>query len=392
MKGTLRHGLRDTIGFAGLALLGVVGSPGSGGAATVDERLAALERQVVDLAAENQVLRARLTGGSDQAPPVQVRPEGRETGLSLGGLMQVQGESGGAPDARFAGLSDRFQLRRMRVALAGAFAESMLFKVEADFGNAAIAGKSGASGQITDACVTWTRYPALNLRAGQFKTPFGYEQLIADPKMIFIERTLSNDRLTVGRQIGAQASGEILPKVLCYSFGAFNGSGTNTGANDNAKFMKSGRMMATIFSGVLAGQAARWTTAGNFFNTLDRGAFTGRRTGYGFDTQASWGPAQVGAEWLRNDQHPVAGSPVAGEGWYLFGAWNFSRFWQGAVRYEEYDAGTPRVDATTREWTYGLNYLLKGDDLKLMFDYQQGRPPAPAAPAHRLFGRMQVVF
>lgn len=359
---------------------------------SVESRLAVLERQVIELASENKALRTRLGDASDKPAMVLVRPEGRETGLSLGGVMQVQGETGGAPDSRYTGINDRIQLRRMRVAFAGAFAESMVFKCEADFGNASISSRSGLSGQITDAFVGWTRFPLLNLRAGQFKTPFGYEQLVSDPKTLFIERSLSNDRLTVGRQIGAQASGGIGQSLLAYSVGVFNGCGTNVGGNDNAKFMTAGRLVATVFTGERANQAIAWTVAGNFFNTVDKGAFTGRRFGAGYDTQLSWGPGRIGAEWLRNDNHPIVGGPASAEGWNLFAAWNFDRRWQGVLRYDVYDAGTPRVDATTREWTYGFNYLLKGDDLKLSLNYQLGRPPAPAASAGRLLGRMQVVF
>ncbi|MBM3852419.1 MAG: hypothetical protein FJ399_04605 [Verrucomicrobia bacterium] len=372
------------------ALAAAAGAAGE--ASSVESRLAALERQVEGLRAENSVLRERLGAGGEKNQPISVRPEGRETRISLGGLMQVQGEAGGAPDARYVGLSDRFLLRRMRVAVAGAFAEHMAFKFETDFGNASISNRAGASGQITDASITWTRYPALNLRTGQFKTPFGFEQLVSDPKTLFIERTLSNDRLTVGRQIGALACGELLGPALSYSVGAFNGSGTNNGGNDNGKYLTAGRLVSTICSASGGARAVRWTAAGNFFNTVDRGSFTGRRTGYGADSQFSWGPAQVGAEWLRNENHPVVGLPIEADGWYLYGTWLFSPRWQAVARYEAYDSNLATARTTTREWTLGFNYYLKGDDLKLALNYQLGRPPVPAPQAGRLLGRMQVTF
>jgi hypothetical protein len=369
-----------------------VGSSGRAANSSLEERVAILEGHVVQLSSENQALRARLAGGSDRPSSAGVLPEGRAAKISLGGLMQVQGESSGAPDSRYTGLSERFQLRRMRVALAGMFAEGIAFKFETDFGNASISGRSGAAGQITDATVTWTRYAACNLRAGQFKTPFGYEQLVSDPKTTFVERSLANDRSTIGRQIGIQASGDIVKSVLGYAAGVFNGSGTNNGANDNSKFMSVGRLVATIYTGTAGGQPVRWTAAANSFNTVDKGGFTGRRTGYGVDSQLNWGPAQVGAEWLRNDNHPVTGLPLATAGWYAFGAWNFDRSWQGAVRFDVYDSALHRRATTTREWTLGLNHFLKGDDLKLMLNYQLGNPPAPLPRAGRWLGRMQVVF
>lgn len=368
------------------------GAVGASGADPVEARLAALERQVETLTVENRALREIVQVGSDKSAPVLVRPEGKETKISLGGLMQVQGETGGAPDARYNGIKDRFMLRRMRVALGGAFAENMLFKLETDFGNAALGSKTGASGQITDAVVTWNRYPGFNLKGGQFKTPFGFEQLISDPKTTFVERSLTNDRLTVGRQIGVAACGEIFGPALGYSVGVFNGSGTNIGSNDNSKYMTSGRLSSMIYAATRDSHSVRWTVATNFFNTEDQGAFTGRRTGYGLDSQFSWGPALFAAEWLRNDCKPVIGRSVASDGWYLYSGWTFNRWWQGVVRYEVYDANLALANTTTREWTLGFNYFIKGDDLKLAVNYQLGDQPAPLPRAGRLLGRMQVAF
>lgn len=377
---------------AGLAVWAMVAILPGWAADSLETRVALLERQLEALAGQNQVLRERLGTAGDTSAPVQIRPAGRETGISLGGLMQVQSEHGGAPDSRYHGINDRFQLRRMRLALAGSFAEAMAFKFETDFGNGAVANRTGASGQLTDAYIIWTRYRGFNLKAGQFKTPFGFEQLLPDPKTIFIERTLVNDRLTVGRQIGMQASGGIVPEVLDYAVGVFNGCGTNNGGNDNAKYMTAGRLVAQLYRREMGDQEVHWTAATHYFTSLDQGGFTGRREGIGVDSQLGWGPAQIGAELLRQEIHSFAGAPVASEGWYVFGAWNFSGHWQGVARYEAYDARTADPDAVTREWTVGLNWFLKGDDLKLSFNYQLGRPPVPQPRAGRLLSRIQVVF
>jgi len=378
---------------------------------TTEERFAAFERRLSELAEENRALReqaaadrallAQLAGRSAaqtaaDAPAVAPVPAvtfaGKEARLTVGGVAQVFGETGGAPDARYTGMGDRFQLRRLRVSFAGAFAEDVCFKVETDFGNAAIAGNTGYRGQLTDAFVAWTKFSALRLQAGQFKTPFGYEQLVSDPKTLFVERTLANDRLTVGRQIGTMASGELFGRTLTYSLGLFNGTGVNTGVNDNSKFLTAGRVAATIYDGKRGPQPVRWTVATNFFNTVDQGAFTGRRIGYGADTQLIAGPVELGGEWLRNACHPVVGLPTTANGWSAFSAWSFITPWQALLRFDHYDSNPARPNATTREWTYGVTYFLRGDDLKLSLNYVLGEPPAPAPSAGRLLGRVQVVF
>lgn len=375
------------------------------GAAELENRFIAMERRLEELSAENAALRRavaadhmiidRLAGREDNAATERkpgVGFAGKETKLVLGGTVQVFGETGGAPDARYAGIGDRFQLRRLRVAFAGAFAESVDFKVESDFGNAAIAGATGSRGQLTDAYVAWSKYPAFKLQAGQFKTPFGYEQLVADSRTLFVERSLANDRLTVGRQIGAMVSGCPVVSGLTYAFGVFNGNGVNTGANDNAKFMTAGRVTAVLLQPKGGAWPVAWSVGSNFFNTVDKGAFTGRRTGFGFDTQVATGPAQFGFEWLRNDCHPVSGAPVDGDGWYAFSAWNLSRRWQLLLRSDTYDSNVDRPDTTSHEWTYGITYFLNGDDLKLSLNYLRGYGPGPGPGAGRLIGRLQVVF
>ena len=63
------------------------------------------------------------------------------------------------------------------------------------------------------------------IRVGQFKTPFGFEQLYSDPRLFITERSLGNDRLTQSRQLGAQVGGDVLDKRLTYAIGLFNGTG-----------------------------------------------------------------------------------------------------------------------------------------------------------------------
>ena len=378
--------------YAVAAALVAIASGRLVGADASDERFAALEKRLDALAAENIVLRRRLGEPDAKPAAVAVVPAGKEAALSIGGFTQTHFESGTAPDARYVGLGNRFLLRRARLAATGTFAENVAFKLEGDFGNNSISARTGAAGQLTDAYVAWTRFPAASVRLGQFKTPFGFEQLTSDTKTATVERALPNDRLTLGRQIGATAFGALAGQRVNYSLGAFNGTGTNNGGNDNQKFLWAGRISAVAFDGKVAGHRISFTTAANAFTTVDQGAFTGRRIGRGVDAQLALGSAEVQAEWLRNDQHPFAGRPTAAAGWALLGKFDLSRQWQGVLRFENYDSNTATANTTTDLWTYGLNYRLKGEDLKLSFNYLVGRPPSPAPHGGRFLGRVQVLF
>lgn len=331
-------------------------------------------------------------GWDGKSPLTFAKPGASENKLTVGGFIHAQYEAGDAPDSRYTGINDRFLLRRTRLNLAGSFAEDVSFKLEADFGNNSIATKTGLSGQLTDAYVNWSGKPWLGLRLGQFKTPFGYEQLAADTKILTIERSLPNDRLTLGRQVGFMAFGDLVEKRLSYSVGTYNGTGTNLSSNDNKKYLWVGRLNGVVFDGKVDGRKTRLSLGADYFTTKDKGTFNGQRFGTSIDAQLVHGPAEIQAEWFQNNQHPLTGAHTTADGWAVLGAYNVTKQWQGVVRYENYDSNKSTANTTTDVWTFGINYLLKGDDLKLSLDYLTGQQPSPTPRGDRIIGRMQVVF
>jgi phosphate-selective porin len=367
----------------GLALLGASHLA----AATVEERLAELEKQTAALAAENAVLKKELGYSADGKAPVFVLPAGKVKKVVLGGFVQGNAEFGDAPDTRWGTDDDRFLLRRARLNLTATLANDFTAKIEADFGANSLNTGAGSRGQLTDGYIQWSKYDAANVRIGQFKTPFGYEQLISDTKLLTIERALPNDRLTVSRQIGVAVMGDIVEKRLSYSVGAFNGNGVNTGQNDNENFMWAGRVSGQAYEGTIAGQPVKLTGGINAF-TAQNDAPSNRKVGYGMDVQAVSGPLTLLAEWLRNENDALAEAA----GWSMLAAWRFNDNWRGLVRYETYDGDTAIANTTTDVWTLGVDYLFKGDDLKFSLNYLLGEQPEPADDGGRLIARMQVVF
>lgn len=85
----------------------------------------------------------------------------------------------------------------------------------------------GEAGELTEFYATWEKYDFTNVTLGQFKTPYGYEQLLSDTKLPFTERSLPSDRLTLSRQIALMASGKFLENRLIYVTGVFNGNKTS---------------------------------------------------------------------------------------------------------------------------------------------------------------------
>lgn len=376
--------------FIGAALATGFLTMSSARAATLEERVQQLENRLANLVQENAALKEQLgarTKDQDKVP-VGTIVQGKETKLAIGGYIQANAEFGNAPDSRFPA-TDRIYLRRARLGVKGTFAENVEFTLQSEFGNNSIGGVSGYRAQITDCLLSLNRYPAAVVAIGQFKTPYGYEQLVADTKSLFVERSLPNDRLTLSRQIGAMVSGFVMTPRVTYAAGLFNGNGVNNGANDNDQFLYVGRLTGTV----VQTSKGRVGVGVNGFSTRDTGTFTGHRTGLGFDLQASFGPAEIQTEYLQTRSNPEVGADSKADGWSVLGSYMIvPKKLQGLLRYEVYDPSTRVAADQSSLWTVGFNYFLKGDDLKVSLNYLIGDPAGPLSSQGRLISRFQVIY
>lgn len=375
---------------------------------SVEDRLNQLEKTVQSLQKENTELKTKLGwDAKTQSLPVSVKAAGKESKLSIGGYLQGQAEFGDAADARYTGIEDRFLIRRARLTVSGAFTENFDFKLEGDFGANSVSEQTGYRAGISDVFINWNRYAFANVKLGQFKTPFGFEQLMADPKYVSIERSLANDRLTDSRQIGVGVSGDFLSKRLSYSVGAFNGTAVNNSFNDNDNFMFAGRVNGTPVLVKLGEEELQWTVGVNGITAHEVGVtrsgfgftgnlFTGERYGLGVDTQLKWGLFGLSAEYLRNHFEPTGGVPATSfdaAGWYVCGsAYVWPKKLQALVKFEQFDPRLGVTGNTSDTWTVGLNYYVKGDDVKLSANYLLGDPSGLADNQSRILTRVQVAF
>lgn len=356
---------------------------------------------------------AGMAQAQTAAEPV-VKPAGKEVFLTLGGLLQVQGEEGDRGDARWSSGDSRFYLRRARLNAAGGFLEDFDFRLEMDFAGS-LANTTGLRAQLADGYVNWHRYAAASVRAGQFKTPFGFEQLYSDPRLLTVERSLANDRLTLNRQLGVQLGGDLLDKRLSYAVGAFNGNGANNNFNDNNKLDGVGRVAVIPWRGQLGGGAASWSVGADGFTAQDSavtlssdlgidstpatpdkdGIFAGKRRGFGVDTQLVAGRFELWAEVLRTRFEPANNVPKpsfqAGGGYVQASFYVIPQKLQIVAKQETFD---PRDDVRkdqTDTSTLGVNYYFKGHDLKLMLDYLRVKA-GTSGSQNKVLARWQVGF
>lgn len=346
---------------------------------------------------------AALPAGAETAPlPVTVQ---------FGGLLQVQGEGGDPGDVRFDG-GDRVYLRRARLNATALFPEHFTARLELELaGN--LSKTSSLRAQVTDGYVEWNRFPAFSARIGQSKTPYGFEQLYSDSHLPTIERSLANDRLTAGRQLGLGAYGAAGP--VGYGVGFFNGNGANNNFNDNGNFLWTGRLSvspvrdaptslgALTVSFGLDGLTSRDRSVAapsdfGFDSTPDTAAhddtFAGKRRGAGADAQFLAGRLEIWAEYLAERFEPSDAIPAASfraEGGYVLAAWfAVPDRVQVVGRYETYDGDTD-AHRKTETWTLGGNGLLRGDHLKVQLDWLHTRVPS-GEWQDKVLARVQAMF
>ena len=343
--------------------------------------------------------------------PIFVVPAGPEYKLVLGGFIQGHAQFGdvSAFEGRFPGLNqvnDRFRLRRARINVSGEFAEDFDFKLEGDFGqgDGLSSGRTAFSG--TDIFINWHHFPEANIKVGQWKAPFGQEQLTPDTTTFIIERGLPTGAITPERQIGVQMWGKPLTNLwseqkdlVTYYAGIFNGSGRNTSVNDNNEFMYVGRLELLPFSGKLFGQDARLKLGGDYLSSRDEagvnisqtlnlklnsdGSLTpfvlpsaGEREAWSIDASLHLGQFDLIAEYLEERVRPrTSGGAVPGfskfktNGYYVQGSYFVvPQKLQAAVKWESFNPGQA-ADDDIKSLTAGLNYYIHGDSLKLMADY-----------------------
>jgi phosphate-selective porin OprO/OprP len=345
----------------------------------------------------------------EEKPQVFVVPRASEFKLVLGGYIQANFEDGdvSAFEGRFGmtALKDRFRLRRARINLTGDFAENFDFKIEGDFENSDGISSSRTAFSGTDIFVNWHQFPEAQIKVGQWKAPFGLEQITPDQYLIIIERSLPTGAITPERQIGVQVWGKPFTNVwpdekdlLTYYAGIFNGNGRNTTVNDNNNFMYVGRLESTLFKNlfgkdsylklgadVLNSRDDKGTNISQTLNLLVNadGSLSpyvlpgaAERTAWSVDAWLKLGPFDLIGEYL---EEYVNGRTVNGvapgfadfttNGYYIQGSYFLiPKKLQAAVRWEDLNPGQKGNDGI-HSITGGLNYYIHGDDIKLMVNY-----------------------
>lgn len=150
------------------------------------------------------------------------------------------------------GKTNGFQVRRGRILFSGnALTERLTYGFQFEFVGGQTNNVSEAVAvtgpNLRDGHVNYAVNDAFEIRAGQFKVPFNFEELNGDTKLEFVDRAITNDAFAFNRDLGIDFHGAAFGKKLEYHLFVMN-EGTNQNTNNNNNEMLFGsRVVYNIF-------------------------------------------------------------------------------------------------------------------------------------------------
>lgn len=130
------------------------------------------------------------------------------------------------------GWVSQFDVPRMRVSLSGgAFRPWLRYEFQFDFSRTG--GESDS--KIKDAVIEIRpEGRSYRLKAGQFKAPFGLQQLTSSGRLQFVDRAITDSKFNPSRDMGLMLSGTLAGRKAGYDAGVFNGAGESARQNNSA--------------------------------------------------------------------------------------------------------------------------------------------------------------
>ena len=282
---------------------------------------------------------------------LHIRTKDRSFDTRIGGVIQTDLR---VFDSHYP-IDNDFDIRRARFFLKGRMFKYFNYMFQAEF-------EGSNSNRLVDAYMNFDYFPYLQFQVGQFKEPFGLENLTSDKYILFNERSFSY-YLTPRRDVGFMVKGTLFSDSINYGIGIFNGDGRDAnrrGQKDDKDI--AGRLVIKPFfnhgpsflKGLQIGGSysyARLDTSDlnidirtpaltKFFSVKSMGKYhiiqdVDDRRRFGFEMAFSYGPFIIMGEYIKNEYHDVLLS------------------------------SDERFDFNLRGWYVSTLFMLTGEELKL---------------------------
>jgi phosphate-selective porin len=255
------------------------------------------------------------------------------------------------------------------------------------------------------------------LHVGQFKVPYGAQELTSSGSQQFVDRALVSNSFFRGRDTGIALWGATRNNKLEWRFGAFNGNGLTRSVNDNRHMQYNARLMWQPNGSVVLNQRA-WVTGAlysesdfesttvpiyaialNYEKQNNFGATTGNDAKYnsvgldgiykfkGFSTNGMY-------QWLdRKAENDVTDESTGGfiQAGYLFSRRRF----EVAIRYGQFDPTDLVGLNKVTEMRGAFSYYYARHGLKWQSDFGQVETDRVTGGPQKLFefrSQLQFVF
>jgi len=130
-----------------------------------------------------------------------------------------------------------FRIRRAKTKLEGwVYDERFSFGLQLNWAD---------SGEpLEDAYLDWdlTGSGLFRLKLGQYKVPFGRQQLTSSGSQQFVDRSIVSSQYAKGRDVGLSLHGQTAGGKLSWGAGLFNGSGRNVTSNPDGRYQVNARI------------------------------------------------------------------------------------------------------------------------------------------------------
>jgi Phosphate-selective porin O and P len=267
-----------------------------------------------------------------------------------------------------------FVLRRAEIKLSGKITPGWGFEVMLDPAKTQTFTASGVAATddkiLQDLAVTFLGVKGQEFSLGQKKIPITEEGYRGSSVLDFVERARITRTFSDRRETGFFYKGEFGEHVGTYA-SLTNGTPANTVNYDKALF-GAARVDVKPMAGLLIG-ASGGTTVGGSVNDIQRDIVNGFLK-YG---NIAGMPLTFEAEYLSATTGQTGKPTVKADGYYGTVTYTIAAKYQFAVRYDFIDRNKDVAGNQVKTWTGGLNYLIKGNNVKLSLDYydvdEQGR-------------------
>lgn len=286
------------------------------------------------------------------------------------------------------GPTGSFSIPRLRLYLQGTvFKPWMRYRIEVELANLKTDATNNLNnGRITDGYFEFAKTPYATVRIGQYKVPFGLQQLTSDWRQEFVERSIADAKFAPARDVGVMLAGQFLDKKLGYQAAIFDGGGQNNPQDDRA-FMYAARFVYDPLGEYKLSEGATENPEKNVLHfgvayrtgevprgLSSAGDFTDVNNESAFGFEAAWKYRRffaMGEYYRQTDQqaNPTVGPNIDADGFHAqFGVFVVPTTQEIALRYAKISPDTSVSDADQTEMRVVYGYFWKAHNMKVQAD------------------------